>query len=123
IRMHHAAAENLQPVLAFAEADLTLVAPALDIDLERWLSQRKERRTESHVDVIDLEERLAELVQDPFEVAKMRALVDDEALDLVELRRMGRIRIDAIGAARADDADRRLLVQHGADFDRRGGGG
>jgi len=37
-------------------------------------------------------------VQDPFEVAEMRVLVDHEAFDLVELRRVGRIRIDAIGA-------------------------
>src|ERR1700685_609718 len=61
VRMHHAAAENLKPVLALAETDFTLVAPALDIDLERWLGEGKERRAESHVDVIDLEERLDEL--------------------------------------------------------------
>jgi len=42
IRMHHAAAENLQPVLAFAETDFALVAPALDIDLERGFGERKE---------------------------------------------------------------------------------
>src|SRR5882672_8553255 len=41
IRMHHAAAENLQPVLAFAETDFALVAPALDIDFERRLGERK----------------------------------------------------------------------------------
>src|SRR5438552_6579293 len=98
VRMHHAAAENFEPVLAFAETDLALVAPALDVDLERRLGEREERRAESHVDVVDLEERLAELVQNPFEMAEMRALVDDEALDLVELRRMRRIGIDAIGA-------------------------
>src|SRR3954452_20252716 len=56
VRMHHAAAENLQPVLAFAETDLALIAPALDVDLKRWLGERKERRAKSHVDVIDLEE-------------------------------------------------------------------
>src|ERR1700693_6663525 len=95
--MHHAAAQNLQPVLAFAEADLALVAAALDVDLERRLGERKERRPEPHVDVVDLEERLAELVQDPFEMAEMRTLVDDEAFDLVELRRMRRVGIDAIG--------------------------
>src|SRR5258707_3376005 len=98
--MHHAAAENLQPVLTFAETDFALVAPALDVDLERGLGEREERRPEAHVDVIDLEERLAELVQNPFEVAEMRTLVDDEAFDLVELRRMRRIGIDAVGAAR-----------------------
>src|SRR6185503_375451 len=111
-----------EPILAFAETDLALVAPALDVDFERRLGKREERRPEPHVDVIDLEERLAELVQDPFEVAEMRALVDDEALDLVELRRMRRIGIDAIGAPRADHADRRLLAQHGAYLHRRGVG-
>src|SRR3954471_10763065 len=34
VRMHHAAAENFEPVLAFAETDLALVAAALDVDLE-----------------------------------------------------------------------------------------
>src|SRR5437899_1141846 len=119
VRVHHAAAEDFRPVLAFAETDLALVAAALDVDLERGLGEREERRAEPHVDVVDLEERLAEFVQDPFEVAEMRALVDDEALDLVELRRMRRIRIDAIGAPRADHADRRLLRQHRAHLHRR----
>src|ERR1700689_1756147 len=71
VRMHHAAAENLEPVLAFAETDLALVAPALNVDLERGLRERKERGPKPHVDVIDLEECLAELVQDPFEVTEM----------------------------------------------------
>src|SRR5580692_4988154 len=101
--MHHAAAQNLQPVLAFTEANFALVAPALDIDFERRLGERKERGTEPHIDVIDLEECLAEFMQDPFEVTEMRALVDDKTLDLVKLRRMGGVGIDAIGAARADD--------------------
>src|SRR5436309_1936789 len=85
VRMHHAAAENFQPVLTLTEANLALVAPALNVDLERWLGERKERRTEPHVDVVDLEERLAELVQDPFEMAEMRGLVDHQAFDLVKL--------------------------------------
>src|SRR5215470_16001423 len=42
VRMHHAAAENLHPVLAFAESELALLASALDVDLERWLRERKE---------------------------------------------------------------------------------
>src|ERR1700758_3196453 len=74
IRMPHAAAENLEPVLALAESDLALVAPALDVDLERRLGEREERGTETHVDMVDLEEGLAELVQDPFEVTEMRPL-------------------------------------------------
>ena len=50
----------------------------------------------------------------------MRGLVDDEALDLVEHRRVGLVGIDAVGAARDDDADRRLLRQHRAHLHRRG---
>src|SRR4051794_11548696 len=88
VRVHHAAAQDLQPVLALAEPDFALVAAALDVNLERGLGEREERRPEPHVDVIDLEERLAELVQNPFEMAEMRALVDHEALDLVKLRRV-----------------------------------
>src|SRR4051794_15103293 len=116
--MHHAAAENLEPVFAFAEADLVLVAATLDIDFQRRLREWEERRTEAHIDVVDLEESLAEFVQDPFEVTEMRTLVDDQALDLMEHRRVSLVRVAAIGAARTDHADRRLLAQHGAHLHR-----
>src|SRR5262245_6635609 len=120
VRMHHAAAENLHPVLAFAEPDLALVAPALDVDLEGRLGKRKERRPEAHLDLIDLEERLAEFLQDPFEMAEVGALVDDEPLDLMEHGGMGLVAVAAVGAAGDDDADRRLLRQHRPDLHRRG---
>src|SRR5215831_14644558 len=81
VRMHHAAAENLHPLVALAESDLALVALALDVELERRLRERKERRTKAHLDLIDLEERLAEFLQDPFQMAEVGALVDDEPLD------------------------------------------
>src|SRR5262249_18943855 len=103
--MHHAAAEDLQPVLAFAEADLVLVAPALDVDFQRRLGEREERRAEAHLHLVDLEERLAELLEDPLEVAEMRLLVDHQTFDLVEHGRVGLVGIAAIGAARNDHAD------------------
>ena len=71
IRMHHAAAQNLHPVVAFAEAEFAFVAPALDVDFERGLGEREEGRPEAHLDVIDLEKRLAELLQDPLQMAEM----------------------------------------------------
>src|ERR1700676_3701873 len=98
VRMHHAAAEDLQPVVALAEADFAFVAAALDVDFERRLGEREIRRPKPHADTVDFEKRLAEFFQNPFQVAEMRALVDDEALDLVEHRRMGLIRVAAIGA-------------------------
>src|SRR5690349_22567958 len=77
------------------------------------------RSAEAHLHVIDLEERLAEFSERPFEMAEMRLLVDDEALDLVEHRRVRLVRIGTVGAAWCYDADRRLLLEHGADLHRR----
>ena len=91
VRMHHAAAQNLEPVIAFAEPDFALVAAALDIDFHRRLGERKERRPEAHLDGIDFEEGLAEFLEDPFQVTHMRRLVDHQAFDLMEHRRMGLI--------------------------------
>src|SRR5215813_12640589 len=122
VRMHHPAAEDLHPVLAFAETHLVLALAALDIGFERGLGERKERGPEAHLDPVDLEKRLAEFFEDPFQVTKMRAFVDDKALDLMEHRRVGLVGVDAIGAARDDNADRRLLAHHGADLHRGGVG-
>src|SRR6516162_282284 len=122
VRMHHAAAENLHPLLALAEADLAVVALALDVDFERRLGEREERRAKAHVDAIDLEERFAEFLQDPFQVAEMRALVDDQPFHLMEHGRVGLVAVAAIGATGNDHADRRLLRQHGPDLHRRGVG-
>ena len=52
----------------------------------------------------------------------MGALVDDQALDLVEHRGVGLVGVAPIGAARDDHPDRRLLGQHGAHLHRRGMG-
>ena len=82
----------------------------------------KERRAKAHADLVDLEEGLAELGQNPFQMAEMRFLVDHQAFDLMEHRRMRLVAVAAIGAARRDDADRRLLRQHGAHLHRRGVG-
>src|SRR5215469_9058988 len=76
VRMHHAAAENLHPVVALAESDLALVASALNVDLERGLGERKKRRTEAHLDLIDLEECFAEFLQDPIQMPEVRTRID-----------------------------------------------
>ena len=71
---------------------------------------------------VDLEERAAELLQHPLQVAHVDRLVDHQPLDLMEHRRVGLVGIAAVGAAGDDDADRRLLRLHGADLHRRGVG-
>src|SRR5579863_3091259 len=120
VRVHHAAAENLHPVVALAEADFAFVAAALDVDFERRLGEGKKRRAKAHADAIDFEKRLEEFFENPFQVAEVRALVDDQSLDLMKHRRVRLVRIAAIGATGNDDADRRLLRQHGAHLHRRG---
>src|SRR5690242_16159472 len=55
-------------------------------------------------------------------MAEMDLLIDDEALDLVEHRRMGLITIRSERAAWRSDADRRLAFQHRAVLHRRGVG-
>ena len=68
VRVDHAAAEDLEPVLALAEADLAALARALDVDLRRGLREREEGRAEPHLDLVDLEEGLAELLEHPLHV-------------------------------------------------------
>src|SRR5215831_6498948 len=118
VRMHHAAAKNFEPVVALAEADLALVAAALDVDFEGGLGKREERRPEPHFHVLDLEKCLAELGKNPLQVTEMRGLVDDQALDLMKHRCVRLVAVAPIGAARADHADRRPLGQHGAHLHR-----
>ena len=55
-------------------------------------------------------------------MAKMGGLVDDQPLDLMEHRRMRLVGIAAIGAARADHANRRLVIEHRAHLHGRGVG-
>ena len=58
-------------------------------------------------------------VNTPFRSANVTSLVDPQAFDLVEHRRMRRIAVDAVHAARRDDLDRRRMRFHVADLDRR----
>lgn len=108
VRMHHAAAENLHPIVAFAEANFVFVFAALNIDFQRRLGEWEERRPKPHIEVIDLKEGFAEFVQNPFQMTEVRTLVDDEPLDLMKNRCVELIPVAAIGAAGTDDADRRL---------------
>src|SRR5580700_3896096 len=71
VRMHHAAAEDFEPIVALAETDFALIAAALDVDFQRWLGEWKERRPKPHADVIDFKECLTKLGENPFQVAEM----------------------------------------------------
>ena len=76
-------------------------------------------RTEPRLDRVQLEEAGDKGLKRCLQVAHVDVAVDHQTLDLVEHRRVGGVGILAEGAARRDDADRRLLAHHGADLHRR----
>src|ERR1700727_727310 len=118
VGMDHAAAQDFEPILAFAEADFVARAAALDVDLERGRREWKKARAQAHANAGRFEERLAEFLQHPLEVGERRTIVDDQALDLVEHGRMRLVGIAPIGASGANDPDRRLLREHRAHLHR-----
>ena len=120
IWVHHAAAEDLEPIVARANLDAVPVARTADIHLGRGFGEREVAWSESDRHVVHFEIGAAELNQAAFEVSHMRRLIDHEAFDLVEHRRVSEVRIAAIGPPRRDDPDRGLFVLHGADLHRRG---
>ncbi len=63
-----------------------------------------------------------EVDQRALQMAKRQVAIEDQALALVEHRRVGCVMVGAVGAADDDGADRRRLVEHGADLHRRGVG-
>src|SRR5262249_55223973 len=118
-RMHHAAAEDLDPAAPFAHRAARAVArPAAHIHFGARLGVREEARTETQART--LAEHLArEGEQRPLQVRQRNAFADDEPFELREHRRMREIQvIFAIDAAWHDDADRRLMRLHVADLHR-----
>ena len=85
---------------------------AADVGLGGRLGEREVVGAEARL-AIRAEHLLAEVVQRALQVAERDALVDDQALDLRELRQMTGIGdVAAIHLARSDDVDGRLLLLH-----------
>src|SRR5690606_17492687 len=103
LRMHLAGAGDLEPAAAIGAGG------EHHVDLGRRLGEREERRAEPHDQVVAFEEAAQEVGVDPFEIGKGDVLGDPEPFDLVEHGRMGGVAVDAIGAARRDDLDGRLV--------------
>ena len=101
VRVHHAAAEDLEPAGLLADAAAGAVAEhALDVDLGRRLGEREVRRPEAQAARL-LEELLGEAGEHALEVREADVLVEHEALDLVEHRRVRHVRVAAVDRARA----------------------
>ena len=101
VRVHLARAGDLEPAVAEAH-----------VDLGRGLGERKERRPEAHLEVVALEEVAQEFGEHALQIGERDVLVDPQAFDLMEHRRMRGVAVDAIDAARRDDLDRRRVRFH-----------
>ena len=94
--------------------------PARDVGLKGGLGEGEEVCAEAGLALL-AEEGLDEVVERALEVAQGDALADHEALDLVELRQVGRVgHIAAVDLARADHVDGRLFLLHGVHLGARG---
>ena len=94
---------------------------ARHVDLDARLGEREEVGAQLHLALV-AEDRAREREQRPLEVGERDALVDREPLDLVELRRVGRVVVGAVDAARGDHVERRRRGHHRAHLHRRGVG-
>ena len=123
VGVHHSAARDFQP------AALQRATHESHIDFGRRLGEREEGGTEAHLQVVAFEEAAQKICNHALEVGKTHRLADPHTFDLMEHRRVGRIGIDAIDAARRNHAQlgHRLAILvgldvglHGADLDRAG---
>ncbi len=93
---------------------------ALQIDLSRRLGEREVVRAHPGLDVVT-EHRLSQVIQGALQMRQRDALVNHQALDLMEHRYVGGVElVGAIDLARAHDVDGQLTFQHGAGLHRRG---
>src|SRR6185295_6737450 len=118
-RVHHAAAENLEPSRLLARAAPRAAArAAADVDLGARLGVGEEAGTQPHLHVA--EERPQHRFERPLQVRERDPLADDEPLELLEHRRVTEIEVvAAVDAPGHDDAHRRRERLHVADLHRR----
>ena len=101
-------------------AALAAAHVAAHVNLAAGLSEGEEVRAVTRLAVL-AKHALNKVVERALKIAKGDAFVDDQALDLVELRQVAGIgRVGTVDGARADHVDGRLLRLHGVDLHTRG---
>src|SRR5712691_1490177 len=106
--MHLTAAGYLEPAgLPAYPAARAAAKYAAHVDLCRGFGEREKRRPKARSQLLVFEELAQEIGEYGFEIGEAHRRVDPEALHLVEHRRVGRVRIDTVHAARRDDPERR----------------
>ena len=99
--MHLARARDFEP--AGAEAH---------VDFGGRLGERKKRWPKADREIVALEEVAQKFGEHALQVGERHILVDPQAFDLVEHRRMRGVAVDAVHASRHDDLDRRRVGFH-----------
>src|SRR5512139_1097616 len=123
VGVHHAASQHLQPPGVRADAAaFAATHHAADVHYGRRFGERKERRPEAHRQIVALEEVAHEVGEHALQVGERHRLVDPQAFDLVEHRRVRHVGIAAVHPSRRNDAQRRLVTFHVAHLHRRGVG-
>ena len=119
LRVHHAAAQHLQPAAVAADpATLAGAHDALDIDFGRRLGKGEIGRSETDSQLILFKEQSQEFIQHTLQVGKAGILVNQQAFHLVKHRCMRQIRIAAVDPAGRDNAQGWFMVFHHPHLDR-----
>ena len=114
-RIDHATAHNFEPLVA----ELTKIGRK-EVHFEAWLGEWEEARAQTSLG-LGAKNGLYEMIERGFEVEQRDVLIHVEALDLVKIRAVRGVWCVATEAATgSDDANRRLLLEHGADLHGRG---
>ena len=101
-------------------AALAAAHVAAHVHLAAGLGEGEEVRAVTRLAIL-AKHALNKVVERALEVAEGDALVDDQALDLVELRQVAGVgRVGTVDGARADHVDGRLLRLHGVNLHARG---
>ena len=101
-------------------AALAAAHVAAHVHLAAGLGEGEEVRAVTRLAIL-AKHALDKVVERALQIAEGDALVDDQALDLVELRQVAGIgRVGTVDGARADHVDGRLLRLHGVNLHARG---
>ena len=76
IWMHHAAAENFQPIFARADYQTVFATCAANIHLCGWFCEGEEARAEAHRHIFNLKKCLKELFKNPFQVTEVNIFIN-----------------------------------------------
>ena len=111
VRVDHAAAEDLEPARCPCRTGSPSPPQMPQVTSTSALGSVNGKKCgRNRVRAVGTEDRLAEVVERALQVAEGDALVDDEPLDLRELRQVARVGdVSAIDLAGREHVDRRLL--------------